>query len=580
MAGFTGIICLNDQLPQSLTFRNKSPYGMDDRKLHTHLASDSYRFEQFTNDKFAPEKILMENDQYIIGTDGVLLNLPYLMQKTGAKDMFQLIISLYKSENKSFTKSLRGDFSGFILNKQNQSLFIFTNHIGSKRIFYHAGDKYFIFSSDVKEITHLMHQLHIDCKLDEQGAYLMLTNGFMVEEITLVKEVKRLMPGCYLSLQQNGNYQIDNYFHLRDIKKTTDNKDEIIQKMDDLFNQALTLEFEKDKAYNFKHIATLSGGLDSRMMVLGAHKLGYTDQLNFTFSQANYLDEKIAKQIAVDHGHHFLFQSLDGGNYLKKIDKSVFLNDGLILYSGSAHVLDSISNMNFNDYGLIHTGLVGDAVIGSFLSKPEIVAPSATDGMYSQKLSAKIKDTLNSVVEGYETEELYKFYSRGFLGAMNGNYTLDLVSQSVSPFLDVDFLSYCYSIPEEMKYKQKIYLDWIAAKHAEFARYPWEKTGVSPLKSNNYKKYFDVGYYKRMKLKFFDKLSGKIKSGMNPFDYWMQQNASLQAFVQQQWNENADQLSSYPKLKKDMEKLFSNGNTGEKFQVLTLLKAIQLHNLS
>ena len=83
-----------------------------------------------------------------------------------------------------------------------------------------------------------------------------------------------------------------------------------------------------------------------------------------------------------------------------------------------------------------------------------------------------------------------------------------------------------------------------------------------------------------MQLKFFDKLSGKIKSGMNPFDYWMQQNASLQAFVQQQWNENAEQLSSYPKLKKDVEKLFSNGNTGEKFQVLTLLKAIQLHNLS
>lgn len=83
-----------------------------------------------------------------------------------------------------------------------------------------------------------------------------------------------------------------------------------------------------------------------------------------------------------------------------------------------------------------------------------------------------------------------------------------------------------------------------------------------------------------MKLKFLDKLSGKIKSGMNPFDYWMQQNTSLQVFIQQQWNENSDLLTSYPKLKKDVEKLFNSGNTGEKFQVLTLLKAIQLHNLS
>src|SRR5690606_2981625 len=117
---------------------------------------------------------------------------------------------------------------------------------------------------------------------------------------------------------------------------------------------------------------------------------------------------------------------------------------------------------------------VGDAVIGSFLSHPYAIKATPTDGMYSKSLAHKVTDSISKVIERYPNEEIYKFYSRGFLGAMNGNYSIDLYSQGVSPFLDIDFLSYCISIPDEMKYKQEIYIDWIASKHRTFANYPWE----------------------------------------------------------------------------------------------------------
>lgn len=384
------------------------------------------------------------------------------------------------------------------------------------------------------------------------------------------------MPGNHLTFHNN-TLEIREYFHLKNIHKTTDTKEQIIEKMDQLFSNAVKLEFEKDIDYGYKHMATLSGGLDSRMTVLMAHKLGYIQQLNFTFSQANYLDEKIAKRIAIDYHHDFVFQSLDYGNYLKEIEKSVYLNDGLILYSGSAHVLHAIQLLNFNEYGLIHTGIIGDAVIGSFLSKPYGVRPTVTGGMYSTFLASEIKDFIAQILNKYPYEELYKFYSRGFLGAMNGNYTLDLVSQGTSPFLDVDFLSYCVSIPEDLKFKQKIYLEWMALKHPEFARYPWEKTGVSPLKSTNFKKYLDFRFYRRMSLKLFDKLSGKMKSGMNPFDYWMSENDSLKNYIETYFSEHIHLLNQHSVLKENCIKLFNRGNSGEKFQVLTLLAAIKLH---
>lgn len=63
-----------------------------------------------------------------------------------------------------------------------------------------------------------------------------------------------------------------------------------------LFSNTVRLEFEKDVEYGYKHIVTLSGGLDSCITALLAHKLGYVNQLNFTFSQSDYLDEKILKK--------------------------------------------------------------------------------------------------------------------------------------------------------------------------------------------------------------------------------------------------------------------------------------------
>jgi len=573
MSGFTVII-----------FKNKKPTSPLDvfslrlaheQKMICHtVETDTYSVQQLTNSKFLNDKIFEQNDAYFIGIEGVLLNSSEL-KVSDKTSVFDLLVSLYEKHGNDFVKQLRGDFSGFIYNKKADSWLIFTNQTGSKRIFVFENSDYLFFASDLNRMAALMSELKIPRKLNTEAAYSLLTSGFMLNEISFIEGVNRLLPGCYIE-HKNGESSISNYFHLKNIERTTDSKAQIIEEVDSLFRQAIKREFEKDKEYNYKHIATLSGGLDSRMTVLMAHKMGYTDQLNFTFSQANYLDEQIAKQIAIDHRHEFLFQSLDHGNYLRNVDEIVSYNDGMILFPGGAHVLKSCKNMNFDDYGLIHTGLIGDAVLGSFLSKPYAIKPSLAASVYSSKLIHKTEKYIAGVQQDFESEELYKFYGRAFMGAMNGNYYLDIYSQSVSPFLDVDFLSYCYSIPDNLKFKQKIYIDWIAQKNKEFANYPWEKTGVSPLISLNNKKYLAPGYYKRMSLKFFDKLSGKLKSGMNPFDYWLDENKALaQSFVDY-FNQNIDIISDN-ELRTDCKWLFDNGNWGERFQVLTLLSAVKLH---
>ncbi len=576
MSGFTAVIYKNKKvIPSPKTFSIRSDY--EQKMICRTEVTDKFSVQQLTNSKFLNDKIFVQDDAYFIAIEGIILNLNELILKENRtdKNTFSVLKLLYTNYGANFVEQLRGDFSGFIYDKKADSWLLFTNQTGSKRIFVFENGDYLFFASDLKQIAALMSELKIPRKLNKDAAYSILTSGFMLNEISYIEGVTKLLPGCYLE-HKNGKTKTTNYFHLQNIKQTTDTKEQIIEKVDALFRQAIKREFEKDKEYNYRHIATLSGGLDSRMTVLMAHKMGYTDQLNFTFSQANYLDEQIAKQIAIDHRHEFLFQALDGGNYLRNVDEIVSYNDGMILFSGGAHVLKSCKNMNFDDYGLVHTGLIGDAVLGSFLTKPYPTKPSLAASVYSSKLIRKTEKYIASVQQNFESEELYKFYGRAFMGAMNGNYYLDVFSQSVSPFLDVDFLSYCYSIPENLKYKQKIYIDWIAQKNKEFAHYPWEKTGVSPLISLNNKKYFALGYYKRMSLKFFDKLSGKMKSGMNPLDYWLEENKALAQTFETYFEKNI-KLVEDEELRNDCKWLFEKGNWGERIQVLTLLSAIKLH---
>ena len=572
MTGFVGIISKSGSQNASIQKIAEAFSFTDNHKIGRNYQTENAFLQQTTLNKFMADKLFCEDHDVLIAIEGIILNSSELMLAN--ETLFEAVKRLYLFEKEEFVSRLKGDFSGVVYDKCNHQWVVFTNQTGAKRIFYYQNNDFLLFSSELNALSEVMRILKIKLSLNKSAAYSILTSGFMLNQITYIDHVYRLMPGCLLSLNSKSVY-LHSYFNLKEIQANSDKVSVSIDRIDTLFKQAIQRAFEKDKSYNLKHIATLSGGLDSRMTVLVAHKMGYSEQLNFTFSQANYLDEQIAKQIAIDHQHEFLFQSLDHGNYLQNIDEIVSYNDGLVLFSGAAHVLKACKNMNFENYGLIHTGLIGDAVLGSFLTKPFRTKPQVAASVYSSKLIHKAETYIASIQQQYPTEELYKFYGRGFMGAMNGNYYFDAFSQSVSPFLDIDFLSYCYSIPENLKFKQKIYIDWIASKHHEFAKYPWEKTGISPLLSLSYQKYLVPAYYKRMGLKVFDKLSGKMKSGMNPFDFWLNQNPKLALHFSDYFQQYIDLIDD-SELRNDCIWLFQNGNWNERFQVLTLLSAIKL----
>ena len=391
MPGFMGIV--SDKVHGFPEDFDPSFPVLTSRKEETKRFENAW-FKRSIIDKFMDDKVYSEDRDVFICSDGLMLNARELKNKYACEDNFHLLKSLYRNSPSSFPSELRGDFDGVIYDKNLDSWTLYTNHIGSKWVFY-CFDKEarcFVFGTELKMVVAGMRALGIEPELCEEGAYFLLTFGYMLGDYTLVKGVKKISPGSALTLK-NWELESEEYYRLRNKPYIEDSEDKIIKTLDELFRDAIKAEYDKDLEYGYGHVATLSGGLDSRMNVCYARKLGYKDILNITFSQSNYLDEQIAKKIASDWGYDFLFYSLDNGNYLKNIDLPVFVNDGLVLFSGSMHALKIQSIISWSNIGLVHTGMIGDLIVGSYLLHPhhssvseEIIKKTA----YSSKLMEKV----------------------------------------------------------------------------------------------------------------------------------------------------------------------------------------------
>ncbi len=551
-----------------------------------HNHTDDLFIERRTVDKFLNDKIFSNSEDYFILTEGVILNSKALIIKYKQNNLENTILQMYKMYGETFFNEFRGSFSGMLYDKKKGIKLIFTDHIGSKQIFYSEMTGGIFFGSDINYIIDFFKENAISYTLNRDAAYFLLTYGFMIEEHTMFNEIKKLRPGNYIKIENN-TLEVAVYYQFDNTPNHDQSEEEIIEKVDTLFRQAVTRAFEKDKEYGYKHLVTLSGGLDSRMTTWVAHVLGYGGNIvNVTFSQSDYLDETIPKQIAADLKHEWIFKALDNGLFLKNIDDTVRQTSGGALFSSTAHSKSCIDLIDKNQFGISHSGQLAGALSGvHYRTLDQNEAYSITAGAFSTMLGEKLKESLFS--HQYKNVEIFKFYARGFSGINQGLLPTQEHMETYSPFYDLDFMEYCFTIPVELRFKHNIYFKWILKKYPEADKYIWEHTQskISAKHINIFGRKILLKQFTNKVIKYLFKKIGLIKSTssfdgknhMNPLNYWYRTNEDLRKYLDSYFNENIKLLDNDKELKKDCEYLYANGGTTEKSQVLTLLSVMKLY---
>lgn len=551
-----------------------------DFKIINSSASIIYKNIEIQNtsiNKFYKDTCFYQNEDFIVVIDGVILNKIDFENKNESWE--QTIISLYKQFGNDFYKQFRGSFSGLIYEKVKDKFIVFTDHIGSKHIYYSTLKDGYIFSSDIINIYNFYKKNKIQNKLSINSAYMLLSYGYMLEDNTLSDKIKKILPGNYIKIENN-KFTVNEYYFLSNNPNYNLSEDEIIDKMDYYFRQAIKRQFDKDLEYGFKHFVGLSGGLDSRMTSWVAHEMGYTNQLNYTFSQSDYLDETIPKKIAADLKHEWIFKALDNGLFLKNIDEITDITGGNILYSGLAHGLSLTKYINFSNLGINHSGQLGDVVFGTFYKTKNKNAQFNTgDGAYSKGFVKKVDHS--KFEKKYENQEIFNFYQRGFSGANYGLLGTQQYTETMSPFYDVDLMEFALSIPIELRFHHKIYKKWIIKKYPKATGYIWEKsknkitvkTFTAFNRSIPYNRIITIALHK-LNIK---KYGLDTKKHMNPLNYWLSTNDDIKVYFNEYFNNNIELIEDI-ELKKDLTELYNKGNAIEKIQVLTLLSGVKSIN--
>ena len=558
------------------------------------IDGNNFIAERRVVNKFMNDRVFLDTDDYTVIVEGVILNNHELMDKYSSNSWASCVIKMYEANGETFFDSFRGSFSGALYDKAADKWIIYTGHTGEKQVFYAQVPGGYLFGSEMRFMVETLKKNKLPVTLDKTGCYMSLTYGFCIEDRTLVSGIHKLIGGHYIRLTPSG-LDIIQYHRFSNKPNPDITQEEAIEGIDRLFRQAVKRQFEKDREYGFRHLACLSGGLDSRMTVWVAHEMGYFDQTNIDYSQSGCLDFSISQQIAIDLNHEYFFHPLDGGNFIPRYSflSPVTYGNGFLM--GHGYSMEEF--INYEQFGLFHTGQLGDVILGSYMSIPEYSKPSIADGAYSTVIIDRLSG-YNLLFE-YENSELFRLYNRGLNGINQGLLSYQENTESMSPFMDIDFFSYCLSMPLELRVNHKIYIDWILCKYPTAANYVWEKTGkrIEPTvnKAHRYmdvfgnkvphfldptfKKYLIGFILRRLGIRKKDQPSKTIRittpNNMNPIDYWFLTNHGLEHFINNLWDNN-NNIIPYPDLKKDMELLIKEEAVYDKLQCCNVLSAISL----
>lgn len=537
----------------------------------TYLGNELVIEPRFEVNQF--DNFIIDDETFSVGLEGVVLNSKELESKCNSSSFGEAFVQIYKKNPRYFLQTIHGEYAGWVFDKIAKKLYVFTNYTGTKKVFYNFQGNQLIVDTNLLALVNNGKNRGNTPQLNVNFAYTILTVGHSLENQTPLNNVFKLRDAEFICLNMNDN-SFENAFYTLPPLVFKGTKNEAIDHIHHLFQKAVRLEYEKDLELGLKPFALLSGGLDSRIALLSAVDQGFELDQVVCFSQKGYWDETIAQKIAKDYQLPFQCISLNGAQYLKAVDEVTAVAEGMIGFIGGVHTTHAFKQIDKEKIGLIHSGQLGDGVLGGFNLHPFKTPPTKEKIILYPRLFNQLKEYFNQLITTYDSEELFYLRNIGYNRAVLGSYVAEEFSYQTSPFMHAEFLQFAQSLPEQWKINQAIYIEWVAKYFPKAASYRWERTLLSP--NAKWKTKIGDKVVKRAYNITVNRILGRRDRGqMTAYDYYYYKNPDLIQFFDTYFQQTIHLLSGEPELKKDTEFLFEQGTFNEKMIVITLLATMK-----
>lgn len=219
----------------------------------------------------------------------------------------ETIVHLYEDHGVDMLQFLRGMFAFALWDSRKRILFLARDRLGKKPLHYSEANGSLFFCS---ELAPLLDQKVSSWEIDPSALAAYLILGFIPHPLTIVRQIKKLPPGHYLTWQ-NGGIEVQQYWSVDFSRKTECAYDDAREQVRAKLDESIRLRLRSDVPLGL----LLSGGLDSNAL-LSRLVCGLGQKVQtFTvgFREKEYDESDAARRSARHFGveHHELIGNTD-----------------------------------------------------------------------------------------------------------------------------------------------------------------------------------------------------------------------------------------------------------------------------
>jgi asparagine synthase (glutamine-hydrolysing) len=289
----------------------------------------------------------------------------------------ETIVHLYEEYGRDCVKHLRGMFAFVIWDRRKRVLFAARDRLGIKPFYYRWDDKAFLFASEIKAI---LAYPGVEAEFDRGKLAEYLAFGYITGPETMFAGIRKLMPGHWLELSEQGDLRIERYWDLTvEVDPISRGHEYYVKNYRELLEAAVSSHLMSDVPLGM----FLSGGLDSSAVAALATKIrgnqistfavGYGEE---TFSELKYARE-VAEHIRSDH-HEVRVSRED---FFASLPRLIWHEDEPLVWPSSVS-LNFVAQLAREHVTVVLTGEGSDETLGGYTRYAWTLLNSRMDHVY------------------------------------------------------------------------------------------------------------------------------------------------------------------------------------------------------
>jgi asparagine synthase (glutamine-hydrolysing) len=275
----------------------------------------------------------------------------------------ETILHAYEEFGPASVDLYRGMFAYAIWDRERRRLFCVRDRLGIKPFYYYWDGRTFAFASEIKAL--LMHPA-VSAELEEQVLPEYLAFGYVSEERTLFRGIRKLMPGHHLTLDVSDarpSPKIQRYWDPPAARPSKASESELIAETRRRLEETVRMRLMSDVPLGM----FLSGGVDSSAIAALTRRLtnGPVKTFSVGYAEEQFSELSYAAQVAEAIGteHHEIKVGID--DFFNELPKLIYHEDEPITWPSSVS-LYFVSRLAASEVKVVLTGEGSDEIFGGY----------------------------------------------------------------------------------------------------------------------------------------------------------------------------------------------------------------------